>query len=157
MDSLAAPKGLLPSNIPLTIVFGPPCAGKSTYVNKHSKASDIVIDLDDIVEKMTGERWPTNTKHLPKAIAKRNKIIRSLSSKTDGRAWLILTGPSVRERSWWKRKLGAESVVIDPGVEVCLDRCEDRGTPWLVHPILLWYRGRDWKPPRETIKDYEGR
>ena len=157
MDSLAAPKGLLPSNIPLTIVFGPPCAGKSTYVGKHSQEGDIVIDLDDIVEKITGERWPTNTDHLPKAIAQRNKVIRSLSTKRTGRAWLILTGPSVRERSWWKRKLGADMEIIDPGVRVCLDRCEDRGTPWLVHPILLWYRGRNWNPPRETAKDYEGR
>jgi len=151
MDSLAAPKGLIPSAIPLTIVFGPPCAGKTTYVDNNKAKDDLVIDFDDIVEKITGRRWPQKTDHIPEAMARRNRIIRSLSTRKEGRAWLILTAPSKVERHWWTTKLGAEAIIIDPGKLICIERAEERGTPWIIHPILRWYRGRQWKPPVERL------
>ena len=39
------PASLKPSAVPLTIVAGPPCAGKSTFVEEHKRAGDTVIDL----------------------------------------------------------------------------------------------------------------
>jgi uncharacterized protein len=36
----------------LTVVTGPPCSGKSTYVREHAAAGDIVVDFDVIAQAL---------------------------------------------------------------------------------------------------------
>jgi hypothetical protein len=36
----------------LTIVVGPPCSGKSTYVKTHAKPGDITIDFDTLAQAL---------------------------------------------------------------------------------------------------------
>ena len=38
----------------ITVVSGPPKAGKTTYVNKHRKTGDLVWDYDAVVSTMFG-------------------------------------------------------------------------------------------------------
>jgi len=36
----------------LTVVTGPPCSGKTTYVRLHAKPGDIVIDFDNLAQAL---------------------------------------------------------------------------------------------------------
>lgn len=36
----------------LTVVTGPPCSGKTTYVRTHAQQGDIVIDFDNLAEAL---------------------------------------------------------------------------------------------------------
>ena len=45
----------------LIVVYGPPCAGKSTYVKKHITTNDIVYDYDMLTRALT-----YGTKHVSK-------------------------------------------------------------------------------------------
>lgn len=38
--------------MPLTVVTGPPCSGKTTYVRDHAADGDIVIDFDNIAQAL---------------------------------------------------------------------------------------------------------
>lgn len=108
------PEWLKPSAIPLTIVCGPPAAGKTTYVKDRASKGDTVIDLDAIVSAMTGgpmhgwdrERW------LHPALFKRNAMLGRLCQAKSGRAWFIVGEPKAEGRQWWRAKLGASDVVV---------------------------------------------
>lgn len=36
----------------LTVVTGPPCSGKTTYVREHARDGDIIIDFDNLAEAL---------------------------------------------------------------------------------------------------------
>lgn len=156
------PDWLQPSAIPLTIVSGPPCSGKTTYVNDHAEQFDTIICLDMILaglrpgyEHWTGTLDPTL---LNKAVRLRNAKLNALSRATSGRAWFIVSAPTEGERAWWHAKLGGEPILLHPGVSECRRRAIQRGTPRAVEGINAWERASrsPWIPPqsrkaRQTI------
>jgi hypothetical protein len=140
------PEWLKPSSIPVTIVCGPPCSGKTTYVNKHKVAGDTVIDLDAICMKLKpGYRhWATarsddqRAKLLSRAIKVRNQMLANLAKATKGRAWFVVSAPSQQERDWWQIKLGGYVVLLNPGLQECKRRAVTRGTPLAVAGVDAW-------------------
>lgn len=124
MEEQRMPTGLMPSRIPLTIVTGPPGAGKSTYVRQRIGPSDLLICLDTIISRITGLREHADA---PGAIAQalevRNGLLHSLSRDTEhAAAWFIVSAPSPEERKRWARMLGGNLVVIDTPFEECVRR-----------------------------------
>jgi predicted kinase len=117
------PSWLRPALVPPTLVFGPPCAGKTTYVKKNKRLGDIVIDLDVIVKQLTGlDRHQWTKENLDEALWERNTQIRKLSLNRR-KAWIILTEPKSAWRRWWKTKLNTSDVVLlDTPLDVCLSR-----------------------------------
>jgi len=116
--TITYPDYLLPSVIPLTIVCGAPASGKTHYVTRHKNDKDIVIDLDEIVYGMTGNRshaWDRSQYSLS-ALAKRNQMLVSLSQpdakEKYNHAWFIVSEPNGLKRLWWKNQLRAESVIV---------------------------------------------
>lgn len=146
------PEWLKPSTIPLTIVCGPPCAGKSTYVEQHARPGDVIIDLDDIAKRIDPEyqQWAEKKPgQLSKAIRARNSLLGSLSKRTSAKAaWFIIAAATVAERKWWHAKLGGEVVFLDPGSAECKRRALARGTPQAAEGIDKWYRKarQPWHP-----------
>lgn len=135
------PEWLKPSAIPLTIVCGPPCAGKTSYVREHKQVGDRIIDLDLIRMQLKpgyrpwgGQDWPL----LERAIKLRNALLAQLAKAKSGRAWFIVGAPSASERNWWQTKLGGEIVLLNPGADECRLRAFRRGTPLAVHGIERW-------------------
>jgi len=122
------------SAIPVTLVFGRPAAGKTTYVQNNKKPGDIVIDLDDIKEEMFGSRYIADFAKVRRALSKRDRIIEGLATYTgrpDTRAWIVLTGSSPTERAAWRATLGAKAdmVTITTSAAECKKRvmqCPER-------------------------------
>lgn len=153
------PDWLRPSAIPLTIICGPPCSGKTTYVQQHAKPGDTVIDLDSIRVGMepSYRHWsgPVDVDLLKGSIRKRNAMLGSLSKAPAGRAWFIVSAPSKAERDWWQSKLGGDLILLHPGIDECSRRAVARGTPLARAGIVRWeQRAREpWqaRTPRPTI------
>jgi len=121
------PDWLRPASCRLTIVSGPPASGKSTLVEREAGGRDVVIDLDDLAERIApgfapARRWTGEL--LNRAIRARNALLGSLSQMPGrSQAWLIVSAPSVAEREWWRSKLNpADWRHLDPGKAECVRR-----------------------------------
>lgn len=144
------PEFLRPSLVPLTIVCGPPCSGKSTYVAGRACPGDVVIDLDVIASEMAGtglHEWPVTV--LGEAIRERNRRLLALSDPAyvardaPTVAWFIVTAPSAQRRAWWARVLQPrEIVVLEVPRDVCAARAMDERSNWrgTVDAIDAWWR-----------------
>jgi 5-methylcytosine-specific restriction protein A len=121
------PHGVRPSCAKVTLVFGPPASGKTTYVKQHASHSDMIIDLDDITETLGGKRWEDNSIVLKQAMRRRDEMIYSLADRPELNAWLIVAAPTPQEREAWLEALGsnAQAVVIEFNVDECIQRINE--------------------------------
>lgn len=142
----ARPDWLPRSAVPVTIVCGPPMAGKSSHVAQHAGPDDVVIDLDQIACALAGiafthgwsrDRW------LGPAIRRRNAMLADLSREDRAvSAWLIVSAPSSDERRWWADKLGGTVVLLDVPKDECLRRLAasmDRDVERTTSGIRAWW------------------
>ena len=147
------PDWLKQSAIPLSIVCGPPCSGKTTYISDHASEQDIIIDFDTIQATLdpSYQHWAKtglDKSLLHRAIRVRNELLGSLSRRRAGKAWFIVSAPSKAERDWWHDKLGGTVVLLNPGVDECKRRAIARGTPLAQDGIDRWeHRSQHpWQP-----------
>jgi hypothetical protein len=92
------------------LVCGPPAAGKSTYVQAHKGADDIVIDWDLIAEELGFDRASVK-EFIPELLEERNARLAALAEEPATRvAWVVLTAPSKALRRWWCEMLNVRSV-----------------------------------------------
>jgi 5-methylcytosine-specific restriction enzyme A len=121
------PHNIRPAAIPVTLVCGPPAAGKSTWVNEHRQPGDTVISLDDCKQRVGGRLWDTDRKILRRAMAYRDVMLRSLATATTGRAFVVIGGPTRREREAWCKALGvkpADVIVLATDAATCIERLQ---------------------------------
>lgn len=151
------PDWLKPSAVPLEIVCGPPCSGKSTYVAERASDADLVIDLDSIMARISpGYRhWsgPLDPELLNRAVRVRNALLGSLQRLSKCRAWFIVSAASPGERQWWRSKLAGEVVLLQPGWDECRRRALARGTPGALVGIDRWREASAlrWSPPKAKL------
>jgi 5-methylcytosine-specific restriction protein A len=141
------PSDLRRSALPLTIVCGPPGSGKSTYVSKHANDRDVIICLDTIMQELSGLPEHQTPMHLlPRALNKRNTLLRSLATQSgDRRAFFIISAPSPREREVWARRLGGRlEVLATPAIEcirrINADPSREGHEERMVEAVLAWWR-----------------
>lgn len=104
--------------IPVTLVCGPPGAGKTTWVRQQAQPNDIVLDLDVIAER---------TENRFHALMRRNKMVRGLASAQSGEAWVVVCAPLATERIAWRTLLHAHrTVVLTTPLAICLRQMEQR-------------------------------
>lgn len=118
------PFRLKPSAIPVTLVCGPPAAGKSTWVQRHARASDVVVDFDIYLSEVGGRKWDTDLEKTRAAFRRRDEVLRSLAQRRAGRAYIIVMAPNAEERRAWCDALGpdTELVLLAEPAEVCKAR-----------------------------------
>ncbi|MBW4033020.1 MAG: HNH endonuclease [Acidobacteria bacterium] len=129
----------------VTLVAGPPCAGKTTHVAAHAQPGDIIVDWNDLAIQAGS---PVHYDHAPQyraaATKRRTELEQHVADMVDGTAWVIRTLPRPAERDAAAYRLGATITVIDPGVQTCLDRARaDQRHPDIDAAILRWY-GISW-------------
>ena len=114
-------------------VYGAPCSGKTTFVNSIKGNSDLILDMDNVWECITGIRY-----YKPKALNTNAFAIRDCIMdmiKTRAGKWekaFVISGGAVKsERERQITLLGAEPIFIQENKETCLKRLatDDNRTP----------------------------
>lgn len=118
----------------VTLVTGPPCAGKTTYVSQRAQPGDIVLDQDAIG-----------------AAAMRAGLAR-VATMTTGTAWVIRCCPGPSRRQALAQQIRATDVVLlRPDDAELLARAARRPDPRRhIQAVRDWItREAQDKPPRE--------
>ena len=103
-------------------VYGAPCSTKSTYVENNKGNSDLIVDIDNVWQALTGKRY-----YKPDAL-KTNAFdlyrhLLDMAKTRQGRwqrAYIITGGASKGQREREINELGAEPIFIDTDKETCL-------------------------------------
>jgi hypothetical protein len=126
------------------LVYGSPLSGKTTWVRENMNRGDLVIDMDNIWECISGQpRYvkPPRLKQI--AFAVRDELIDMARTRRGN--WLncyIIGGyPLISERERLCRSLGAREVFIDVPKDECIKRLRqsDRDTPEYKKFIDDWW------------------
>jgi len=124
-----------------TLVCGPPCAGKNTYVSERITSGDMIIDVDALHHAVSGMPSHEHSNQLlPFAFAARDAIIdRLLTSAFTGHVWIVTTAPTRADRIAWTSRLDATVVLLVPDQTECLRRAEtERPEKWLGY-VRQWF------------------
>jgi shikimate kinase len=138
------PEWLEPAACDLTIVFGPPGSGKSTWISERAGPDDLIIDLDEIIARLSGEPIYAAEGWLTKGLQARNSVLGSLKTEKR-RTWFIATGNGQKERQWWIDKLvPSQTVVLDVAAATCIDRIlKDPRRQWKseaqINAVYRWW------------------
>lgn len=106
-------------------VYGAPCSGKTTFVNNIKGNSDLVVDIDNIWQCITGgNRYEKPNALKQVAFSLRDnlyELVKTRAGKWE-RAYIITGGAikGIREREI--EAFGAEPIFIDTDKETCLKR-----------------------------------
>jgi 5-methylcytosine-specific restriction enzyme A len=137
------PDHIRPSAIPVTLVCGPPRAGKTTWINQHKRFGDTVISLDECKVRCGGRPWDTDRSVLRRALVYRDTMLRALATQKTGCAFVEVAAPTQEERDAWCQALGTTNVVLlDVPAAVCLARIE--ADPALAHTLELTQSVARW-------------
>lgn len=124
----------------LHIICGAPCSGKSTYVREHAKPGELIVDHDAIAVTL-GSAEPHAAEGLVREASFRARAaaIDTALEMPDSEAWIIDTEPNPGRVPMYE-DAGAEFIVLDPGIGVCLQRAEQDGRPeGTAERIRKWY------------------
>ncbi|MFT4051104.1 MAG: HK97 family phage prohead protease [Microbacterium sp.] len=122
------------------IVVGPPCAGKSTFIDENAEPDTLRVDFDRIARTL-GSAVPHDAPEQIRNAAwvAREAAIRSAFKHAEHDAWIIHGNPSPDDIATY-RTVGAQFHVLDPGMDVCLQRAVDDERPErTAGNIRKWY------------------
>lgn len=131
----------------ITVVLGPPAAGKSTYVAQRAKPGDITIDYDDLVQALTPiavDRAQRDANPVVVAVAqaaRRAAIDEAIRHRNKANVWIIDSTPP-RNRLAYYQQLGARVHTVDPGYAECMRRAREQRNPRLQQVCHDWYAER---------------
>jgi hypothetical protein len=115
----------------ITIVTGPPCGGKSTYIKDNARDGDIVIDMDELARALVkgdvnNHDYGDEVRAIARA-ARKGAAKQALIAGQGNRlgVWIIHTDPPASDRANYKIA-GARIVECSPGLQVCLERLKNR-------------------------------
>ena len=129
------------------IVYGPPCAGKRTWVQENKSAGDLVLDIDSIWECVSGGRRYNKPNSLKDNVFAVRDCILDCVRYRRGRwrnAYIIGGYPLSTDRDRIRRELAAREIYIDTSKDECLERLQRdearRGIPEYRGYIEEWFR-----------------
>lgn len=137
------------------VIVGPPCAGKSTYLNDHAKPGDLRVDFDKIA-KCLGAAESHDAEGIVKtaAFAARDAVIKAAMDNPDEESWIIHTSPADEQMESYK-SVNADVIVLDPGKDECLARAERDGRPErTIDAINQWYSNTKKRGNRMKTKEF---
>lgn len=112
-------------------VYGAPCSGKTTFVNSIKGNSDIVCDIDNIWQCITGGARYEKPNALKANMFEIQRCIMDMIKKRVGnweRAFVIDGGAAKTPRNNRIKDLGAEAIFIDADKETCFKRLANDNT-----------------------------
>lgn len=123
----------------VTIVSGPPLAGKTSYVHEHGAPADLVVDWDAIAVALGSPVSHGHARTLwPYIAAARDAVYRRIQRGHDGHVWIITSNP--RTAGDWP---GCRHIRLDIDRAEAHRRADEAGRPASYHiNIDDWYDGR---------------
>ena len=106
-------------------VYGAPCSGKSTFVQKSKGNSDLIVDIDLLWQAVTGCHLYEKPDALKTPVfALRDTLLDIVKTRTGKweRAWVIEGGARKGERERRIAAIGAEPIFINADKETCCMR-----------------------------------
>lgn len=113
------------------LVYGAPLSGKSTWVDNNRCEGDLIIDMDNIWQCVSGEKRFIKPARLKSVVFKvRDQLLDCVKYRLGkwNNAYVIGGYPLESERERLIKELGAREVFIDASKEECLERlnsCQD--------------------------------
>lgn len=106
------------------LVYGAPCSGKTTFVKSVKGNSDLIVDIDNIWECVTGERYEKPNALKTNVFMLRDCLLDMVKTRAGKweRAYIITGAPRLSDRTRIIDLYGAESIFIDTDKEECLKR-----------------------------------
>lgn len=130
------------------LVYGSPCSGKTSFVNRVKGNSDLVVDMDNIWECISGgNRYDKPPALRLNAFKVRDCLYDMIKTRTGKweRAFVIAGVPHKSERERLLESLGAEPIFIDVDKETSMqrlasdpNRTEEQKREWTQY-IEEWY------------------
>ena len=129
------------------LIYGSPCSGKSSYVTKHAKSDDVIIDIDRLHMAISPLPLHERNDDLTAVVyAMQDAIVSHIARGLwhGGDVWVITCAAKRSQRQRWRRELGAEPQLIKADRSTCLARAKrERPTIWQEY-IDRWFY--DYEP-----------
>ena len=107
------------------LVYGAPCSGKSSFVRDNMEQGDLVIDIDNIWECISGcDRYIKPARLNACVFVLRDTLLEQVRYRAGKwlTAWVIGGYPLTAERERLCKSLGAREIFIDTTRDECLQR-----------------------------------
>lgn len=108
------------------IVHGAPCSGKSSFVDSIKGNSDLIVDIDNIWEAVTGKRYYKPNALKANVFAMRDALLETVKTRAGNweRCFIVEGLPFKAERERRSVVYGAELIHIDTDEQTCLRRLQ---------------------------------
>lgn len=108
------------------VITGSPCSGKTTFVRERMSAGDVILDIDDIWQQVSGQaRYVKPNSLKPIVFSVFNTIEEQIKMRagTWYQAFIVKSLPLKMDRERYAQQVNADEVIImDTSKEECLDR-----------------------------------
>lgn len=107
------------------LVWGSPCSGKSSYVESVMSEGDLIVDMDNIWQCVSGMERYVKPARLNSVVFKiRDELLNAVKYRIGkwNNAYVIGGYPFQGERERICNELGARDIFIDTGKEECISR-----------------------------------
>ena len=119
-----------------TLIYGPPCGGKSTFVHELHERGDLVLDFDQVHSALSGlDPYDHHDSITPFVMAAMDAVKRRLQAEKDTTAWVIACAPTRAERSEFS-SFTNENRLVYADRATCHDRATSSGRPDAWHTYI---------------------
>ena len=110
------------------VVYGAPCSGKTSFVRDNMEQGDLIIDIDNIWQCISGcDRYIKPARLNSNVFVLRDNLIEQVRYRSGKwlTAWIVGGYPLTAERERLCKSLGAREIFIDTTRDECLKRLHD--------------------------------
>ena len=109
------------------IVHGAPCSGKTSFVESIKGNSDLIVDIDNLWEAVTGKRYYKPDALKKQVFAMRDALLETVKTRAGNweRCYIVTGLPYRAERDRMRDVYGAELIHIDTDEQTCLQRLQE--------------------------------
>lgn len=140
----------------VTVVTGPPAAGKTTHVRQHAQPGDVIIDFDHLANALSGQDADNHDHpaHIQTVTKAARQAALHAAINTSARIWLIHATPSPKQQANYTAR-GAEIITIDPGKDTVMKRIKAERPERMAKAAGQWYANQA-KPARKKTRQERG-
>lgn len=141
----------------VTIVTGPPAAGKTTHIRQHAKPGDVIIDFDHLANALSGQDEDNHDHpaHIQTVTKAARQAALEAAIKTSARTWLIHAMPSEKQQANYSAR-GAEIITIDPGKTIVMKRIKAERPARMAKAAGQWYSSQGKPAARKKTRQERG-